>query len=268
VNGINFLSVVIPLSVLPPLWRADFGGIRAEPVTRGMSGAKLWRLQTTPARYLKIAEGAPAASALREEIARTRWLRARGIRVARIVRAHASEHLAAMLTQALPGTPADTIEWPPERLLAVLGRALATLHALPPHACPFDERLPVRLAQARGAVARGEVDAAQFAARNRRRSPRTLLTRLTAARPPRQQIVVAHGDASLSNMLVAPDGRVSFIDCGHAGRADRYLDLAVAGAEIVARFGRARLRLFAKADGLARWNTAKAAYYEDLYEFF
>ena len=87
-------------------------------------------------------------------------------------------------------------------------------------------------------------------------------------RPPRQDLVVAHGDASLSNMIVGPDGRIGFIDCGHAGRADRYLDLAVAGAEIAELFGPERVRSFAKAYGLARWNARKVIYFADLYEFF
>src|SRR3954447_16969131 len=53
------------LQRLPAAWRADLERGVAEPVARGMSGAKLWRLpavsQITGERYLKVAEGALAA---------------------------------------------------------------------------------------------------------------------------------------------------------------------------------------------------------------
>jgi aminoglycoside phosphotransferase len=172
-----------------------------------------------------------------------------------------------MQTQALVGLPADRCDWPRTRLLPALGRALAKLHALPAAECPFDESLAVRLAQAQQAVARGEVDAGHFDSRNRGVTPEAILARLTRA-PPEEDFVVAHGDASLSNMIVAPDGAVGFIDCGHAGRADRYLDLAVTAAEIAEYFGRRSVSLFADAYGARRWHARKAAFYSDLYELF
>jgi aminoglycoside phosphotransferase len=173
-----------------------------------------------------------------------------------------------METLAVPGTPADETDAPAERVLAVLGRGLAALHSLAVADCPFDESLPVRLARAQEALERDEVDPARFEPRNRHTAPRTLLARI-AANPARQDaVVVAHGDASLSNLIVGPDGILGFIDCGHAGRADRYLDLAVAGAEIAGHFGTAALPMLTRAYGLRRWNKRKAAYYEDLYEFF
>jgi aminoglycoside 3'-phosphotransferase-2 len=231
-----------------------------------MSGARIWRLRTSPERYLKIAE-ASAAPALREEIARTHWLGAHGIRVGRITGVFDRPGWTAMVTEAVPGMSADEIDWSPERVLTVLGRGLARLHALPLHDCPFDESAAVRLARARAAVERGKINPAHFAARNRDISPRTLFDHV-AARVPREELVVVHGDATFSNMLVDSDGTVGFIDCGHAGRADRYLDLGVLAAEIVDHFGRDALRVFARAYGVSRWNAAKALYYADLYEFF
>jgi aminoglycoside phosphotransferase len=259
------------LQRLPAAWRTDLERVVAEPVARGMSGAKLWRLpavsQITGERYLKVAEGALAAD-LREEIARSRWLGARGIRVPRVARVHEGPRLTAMISDALDGVPADEIDWPAERLLPLLGHALARVHALPVHGCPFDEGHAVRLARARAAVEQGSVDPAQFASRNRHVAPTRLLARLQAAHPPKPDLVVVHGDASLSNLLVDGNGTVGFLDCGHVGRADRYVDLAVLAAEVVAHFGEGARRLLTRAYGLRRWNARKAAYYEDLYEFF
>ncbi len=79
---------------------------------------------------------------------------------------------------------------------------------------------------------------------------------------------MAHGDAAWNNMIVAPDGTVGFIDCGHAGRADRYLDLAVAAAEVDDHLGPSGIKIFAEAYGERRWNARKAAFYADLYELF
>src|SRR5829696_5958879 len=251
---------------LPAAWQAELAGVAAEPVTSGMSGAEVFRLRTEPARYLKFAEGG-AADPVRQEIARTVWLGKQGVRVPPIVRTHDNDGAVAMETQALPGVPAHRCDWPTTQLLPVLGRALAKLHALPAAECPFDESLAVRLARAQRAIARGEVNAKHFATRNRGVTPEAILARVTA-NPPLEDLVVAHGDASLSNMVVAPDGAIGFIDCGHAGRADRYLDLAVIADEIDEYFGRRAIKIFADAYGGGRWNATKAAFYADLYELF
>ena len=80
-----------------------------------MSGAKVWRLRTTPERYLKIAKGT-APSTLREEIVRTTWLCGLDIRVPRIVSVYNDASLTAMIMEAVPGMPADKIRWSAKRL--------------------------------------------------------------------------------------------------------------------------------------------------------
>ena len=84
-----------------------------EPVTEGMSGAFLFRVteHDMPVRYLKIAEG-EAAAALRRELVRTRWLAERGVRVAPILRVQDRSGQVAMLTQAVPGVPAEASTLP------------------------------------------------------------------------------------------------------------------------------------------------------------
>ena len=69
-------------------------------------------------------------------------------------------------------------------------------------------------------------------------------------------------------MIVAPDGAIGFIDCGHAGRADRYLDLAVTAVEIEEHFGPGGVKIFADAYGERHWDARTAAFYADLYELF
>jgi aminoglycoside phosphotransferase len=254
------------LRKLPDTFAAEIAGLPATPVTAGMSGADVFRLRTKPSRFLKVAE-ADAAEELRKEIVRTEWLASRGIRVAPILRTHTDGPTVAMLTEALPGTPADRSNRPQTWLLSAIGRAVARLHELPATECPFDESLDVRLARAQRAIARREIDASHFASRNRDRTPEDLYQDLAANRPA-EDLVVAQGDLTLSNMVIGTDGSVGFVDCGHAGRADRYLDLGVLAAEIVDRFGSDAPAVFARAYGAQNWDRSKAAYFSDLYELF
>jgi aminoglycoside 3'-phosphotransferase II len=231
-------------------------------VAIGMSGARVWRL--SDGRYLKSAERKHAA-ALAQEVARTRWLAEHGLPVPKILAAHEAPGFAAMISAAVQGIAADRADMPGDALAAIVGRALARWHAVPADACPFDESLAVRLPRARAAVARDEIDGSDFAARNIATRPAVLLDRLTASRPTEDEVLV-HGDASLSNMLITPD-RVVFLDCGHAGRGDRYLDLAIAADELAERFGSGAVQSFVAAYGV-HWDHSKAGYYADLYELF
>jgi aminoglycoside 3'-phosphotransferase-2 len=252
------------LKKLPEGWRVTLGRVEAELVTAGMSGAEVFRLQTEPLSFLKLAEK-EVAPGLRQEIARTAWLADQGIRVTPIMRTHDDDQIVAMQTQALPGKSVDVCDIPKARLLLALGRAFAKLHALPIADCPFDESLAVRLGRARQAVEDKEVDARQFNSRNRKVSPGELLARLTADRPA-EEFIVAHGDATFNNMIVDSNGGVGFIDCGNAGCADRYLDLGIVAAEISDHFGRRYVNSFAEAYGALHWDPRMAAYYADLYE--
>src|SRR5262249_26374884 len=121
--------------------------------------------------------------------------------------------------------------------------------------------------RAQEAISRGEIEPRHFASRNRNVTPSRLLSRLLIAPPP-EDLVVAHGDLTLSNMVVGPERTVGFLDCGFVGRADRYLDLAILAADIADHFGRGSIKTFADAYGLSDWDSDKARYYADLYELF
>jgi aminoglycoside phosphotransferase len=85
--------------------------------------------------------------------------------------------------------------------------------------------------------------------------------------------VFTHGDFCLPNVLLVSDGagglRVSgFVDCGNAGIADRYQDLALCARSIAHNFGQEWVaKLFARC-GLDRADESKLAYYQLLDEFF
>lgn len=247
---------------------ADLTRARIERLDEGMSGASVFRVteKDRPPRYLKVAHGRGAA-ALRDEIARTRWLAQHKIRVPEILRADDRAGRVALLMSAVPGIAAGTLALPVDRLMDALARAFKSLHALPARDCPFDERVAVRLARAAAAVEAGEVDPEHFAERHHGVAPEALLARLTRERPV-EDIVVVHGDATLSNIFVDRGGNVGFIDCGNAGRADRYTDLAVLMADIEDHYGIDAAARFAREYGAPAGDSGKARYFQDLYELF
>jgi aminoglycoside phosphotransferase len=259
-----------PLSVLPAAWRADIAGRELVPVTSGMSGAHVYRMRDRHAgdQYLKIAVGVDAHH-LRREVERTKWLASMGIRVPAVVRQFDSRDSFAMTMTTLGGRSAEhTRTRDGTGIVRAIALAFAALHALPTSACPFDETLTVRLARAHDHIRHGAIDATQFDARNAGVTPEALYRRLAASVPAPEDCVVAHGDATLSNLIVGNDGNIGFIDCGNCGKADRYVDLAPLVGELADRFGSHASDAFLQAYGGLPWDGRKAEFYRDLYELF
>jgi aminoglycoside phosphotransferase len=246
----------------------DLRQARIEPVVGGLSDASVFRVTQNhqPLRYLKIARN-DAAALLREEIARMQWLATHGVRVPAIQRFDDRTGQVILLSSALPGAPAKASPLPVPKLIDTLAAGLTALHSIPTADCLFDETLAQRLSRAATAVNTGEVDPSQFATRNYGISPGALLARLLATQPA-EDLVVVHGDTTLSNLIVNEDGGVGFVDCGNAGCGDRYIDLAVIADDIHEHFGSVAAARFAQAYSPQAWDSAKAAYFLDLYELF
>jgi len=265
--GKSFEPVVATHLLLPEAWD-ELAQADLQQLTTGLSDAEVFLVTADgrPSRYLKIARD-KAAIGLREEIARTSWLAHRHVRVPQILRVDDNAAQTALLMEAVPGLPAHESPLAAADLVAALARAIALLHALPIAQCPFDESIATRLSRASAAVAAGEVDPDAFDDRNRGTDPAALLMRLSA-KPPAEDMVLVHGDATLSNIIVDSDGAVGFVDCGNAGRADRYTDLAVLRADIEEHYGAEAAHHFSRVYGLGSWDEAKARFFSDLYELF
>jgi aminoglycoside 3'-phosphotransferase-2 len=235
-----------------------------------MSGALVFRIigARGPCEYLKVGTGV-VADVLSREADRTQWLTSVGVRVPRIVARFADNDLVALMMTSLGDRTAEDIaaaDWKPT--VTAIARTLARLHAVPVRTCPFDETLEVRLGRAGALVRAGEIDPGDFAERNAGVTPADLYARLQASIPESEDCVVTHGDATLSNLILGPDGRVGFVDCSHSGSADRYVDLALLVGELEERFGADARGTFIGAYGGRRWDEPKAAFYRDLYELF
>jgi aminoglycoside 3'-phosphotransferase-2 len=211
----------------------DAAGIRRDVSLRRMdhseSGDLVFRIDGAPPLFAKIGDPGRRISVaeIRREAAALAWLEGRAA-AARLVWAGEAAGRPALITEALDGVALHAL--PPEAAeagaIAALG-ALARLHALPIASCPFDERLAVKLAEARRRVRLGEVETERLDPQNAGAAPQAILAGLEARRPASEDLVVTHGDASWPNFILQPNGEVALIDLGRFGVADRHQDLAL-----------------------------------------
>ncbi len=257
------------LAELPAAWQEYLRRRQLTPVSTGMGGARVWQIagnDVDDGQYLKLGSG-KAANDLRAEAERTIWLGSRNICVPRIIDEFHLDDFAAVITSALPGITGDQQQ--AIQHLPLLAKAFRELHSLPVDECPFDETTRVRLARARLAVESGTIDVGQFAARNAATTAAQLYARLENEPPfDEDELVVVHGDAWLSNIIIDRNGRVGFVDCGNSGRGDRYLDLAVLLESFTDIFGEEAAATFIRAYGVEAPNCRKLGFFRDLYELF
>ena len=210
------------------------GGLASEAraiefVDHGKSGAQVLLLDGAAPAILKAVPLADrmAVAGLAREARVMAWLEGR-IRAPKAYWSGDLEGWRVLLAERLPGQPASHVlaaEAP--GALARVVRALAALHATPVAECPFDQRLPVKLAAARERIEAGLITANDFGGRNRGQDPWVMFRRLEARIPHSEDIVVTHGDASLPNFIVPSAGEVGLVDLALFGVADRWHDLAL-----------------------------------------
>lgn len=167
---------------------------------------------------------------------------------------------------ALPGSHPEQLRQPVAAVVDHLARGLRALHATPIADCPFDETTANRLALARQMIAKGQIHNENFDERNRQIAPLDLYQRLVTAMP-EPDLVAVHGDAKFDNILIDDDGHVGFIDCGRAGRGDRYLDLEAVTSDIEDHLGPQWIEPFARCYGITL-DAVKLRFFDDLYELF
>jgi aminoglycoside 3'-phosphotransferase-2 len=277
------------IPALPPRLAGAVGARRGEPVVRGMSGARVVRWVGAPGApdaatlFLKTARlGRPDGDeSLHDEAARLVWMAARGLPVPRV---HAYELWRGgeyLLLGEVPGEDADSAarSAPAADVVDALADGLRLLHATPAGDCPFAMDVSARIALARDRVRAGLVDALDFDDERRGRSPEALLAELEATRPAADGLAFTHGDYSLPNVIVsaargvgggsvAPVALSGFVDCGRAGLADRYQDLALAERGVRWKLGGEWVpRLYARY-GLAAVDRRRLDFYTLLDEFF
>lgn len=254
---------------IPPEWRADLKAYSWQRQTIGRSGAVVFRLEAEgyPALFVK-SEAADDFAELPGEGLRLRWLAQHGVPAPLVQSQVTAQGRHWLLTSALPGRDlASCADLAPQRVVDLAADALRDLHRLPPDGCPFDHRLDRRIDAARTRVDAGAVDETDFDEERRGRRAADLLSELIARRPPVEDLVVAHGDACLPNLMAQAGRFTGFVDCGRLGRTDRHQDLALACWSIRYNLGEAWIAPFLRRYGVPA-DPERLAYYRLLDEFF
>jgi len=266
------VEVTIPkiLSALPANWRDQIASKALSPIASGMSGAQVFRVSGDGEddQYLKFGTDDNAIH-LRNEIERTEWLGSMGVRVPKTIMRFDKPNVSVWLMTSLGSYTVEDARaenW--KVTVSTIAHAFAAIHSLPAENCPFDETRNVRLHRALSLVQQGKIDPTQFDARNAGLTSHDIYRRLESAVPIQEDIVVVHGDATLSNLVVGRDGSIGFVDCGTSGRADRYVDLSLLIDQMQAKFGAEAKNVFISKYMQMDWDRSKADFYRDLYELF
>lgn len=247
----------LPARLLPYLQ-----GVPAERDGVGCTGAEVLLL---PDKVLKVERRSDESDRERAAYA---WLAGR-LPVPRVYEAFEEGGFNYLLMERLPGEMACAPERlaHPEDTARLLAEGLRMLWRV--DACPFDERLPGKLARARGRLEAGLVDASEMEPETLRRfgTPQAALRFLERNRPP-EEPAFTHGDYCLPNVFLRGGTVSGFIDLGRAGAGDRWQDIALCVRSMRHNFGSdvGTAPLF-EALGLAR-DEERIDYFILLDEFF
>ncbi|MFR9751776.1 phosphotransferase [Nocardia sp. 004] len=180
------------------------------------------------------------------EYHRLSWLRGRGIRLPEVAAFEDDVLVLAGSRGPRPGSAGTA-----------MGAVLRRLHSIPIAECPFDGCLDVTLARARRRVVEDLVDPDDFDRAGWGLTPAEACARLLAQRPDQEDLVVAHGDFTLRNVL---EGGI-LLGVGALGVADRYRDLAPAARDLRNHFGEVAVTAFFAAYGIAEPDEGRLEYY-------
>jgi aminoglycoside phosphotransferase len=210
----------------------------------------------------------PAAAELKAEADRLKWLAGR-VKVPSVVAFVAQDGQEFLLTHALEGRDGTEIgQKDPGTVVVLLAAELRGWHAQPIVECPFDQGLAVMISRARTRTEQGLVDESDFDEERRGQSAVDLLQHLDRDRPTTEDRVLTHGDPCLPNVIFHDKECAGLVDCGRAGIADRYQDLALAARSIEGNLGKSWVQPFFQHYGLSEVDEEKLAFYRLLDEFF
>jgi aminoglycoside 3'-phosphotransferase-2 len=246
------------------------------PVGIGESGASVWRCsaQHLPTLYLKVAPLA-AEPSLDEEDERLRWMHEHALFVPAVREYGCIDGYEYLLTEGIGGANAADSHWHgrPLEVARALGHGLARLHRTDISDCPFDHRNERQIEEARGEVVAGRVREDEFDGKRLGRRAYEIFVDLLASVPADQDLVLVHGDFCLPNVILQEVANAGItvaglVDCGRAGVADRYQDIALAIRSIDGNIGGECVAPFLETYGLDAVREDKIEFFMLLDEFF
>lgn len=165
--------------------------------------AKIYRLEADDVLYLKIIEGQESLN-LERESKILQWIDGR-LPVPKILHYSYLDGVEYQLTSEIKGTPTYKVqEYEREKAVIAMGEAMKQIHSLDPSGCPIDNRIENRFKRI---IEEGN-------------SLEELGDR------PEENLIFAHGDLCLPNILVENDQLSGIIDWDCAGLSDAYIDIA------------------------------------------
>jgi aminoglycoside 3'-phosphotransferase-2 len=243
-------------------------GSEGDPVQIGKSEASVFRLRTRAGTLFLKTSSVAEGGDLGAEAERLRWLAGR-IPVPDVVSFAKEDGREYLLVTALPGVNGvEAGRECPDAVATGLATALRVLHAQPVAGCPFEQTVATQIERARHRVRARLVDEADFDEERLGRTASELLAEVEPSRPDDEARVLTHGDPCLPNVMFHDSRFAGFIDCGRAGVADPYQDLALAARSIGSNLGQDWVPIFFKSYGVPNPDERKLAFYRLLDEFF
>lgn len=191
----------------------------------GMSGSGVLLFENEVLKIQKDSEEA------QNEAQAMRWLAER-LSVPKVIAYEQKENQSYLLMSKVAGKMACDKQHMqnPEKLAELLASALQQLWQIDISSCPLDWRLDRKLDAARFRVKNNLVDTENVEpdtfAPNGFKDPANLLQWLETHRPA-EELVLSHGDFCLPNIYIDDNEKISFIDLGRTGVADKWQDIAI-----------------------------------------
>ncbi|MFS0690000.1 APH(3') family aminoglycoside O-phosphotransferase [Sporosarcina sp. 179-K 8C2 HS] len=244
-------------------------GFSWEPITIGHSEAKTFLLKSSHSnQYLKV-QSRDSVERLFDEKEKLEWLEGK-LPVPRVLfygEDEANEYLLMSEIKGVNASDQSHREYLPT-VLESLGSGLKTIHRVPIDNCPYDQRLDMKIEEAKNRVEHKLVDEDDFDEGRKGRKATELFKELITNRPLNEDLVFTHGDYCLPNVIVENKRVSGFIDWGRAGVADKYQDLALAIRSITSNFGKEYVPFFLAGYGFTDVDESRVDYYQLMDEFF
>lgn len=239
-------------------------------ITIGESGAYTYMLscEQKQNRYLKIMPRKLRTS-MKREVEILKWLEGK-LPVPKVILYTKDAEYEYLLMSEIKGICScdSTFSNDVPKLVSLLAKGLRMIHSIDISDCPFDQRLSIKIKEAKNRADNGLVDEDDFDDIRLGRKAIDLFQELLETKPDKEDLVFTHGDYCLPNIIINNWDISGFIDWGRAGIADRYQDLALASRSLARNFDEKWIPLLFKEYGIDNIHYSKIEYYKLFDEFF
>lgn len=258
------------IETLPSELRIEIGKSTWNQVTIGESGAYTYLLsdEQVQNRYLKITPKKLGMS-MKREVEILRWLEGK-LPVPKVLLYGSDMKHEYLLMSEIKGKCSCDHSFGSDlsKLVQLLAKGLKMVHSVDISACPFDQRLCVKLKDAEHRTIKGLVGEDNFDDIRHGRKAADLFRELLITKPDKEDFVFTHGDYCLPNIIIDNGDISGFIDWGRGGISDRYQDLALVARSLAYNFDSKWVPLLFKEYGIENIDYSKIEYYKLLDEFF